>query len=108
MLDRVGGIVGLIEEAEVHRLQQSLGAATKLWPGIPDHDEGGREPAIVDRRDQGADRLSVRRIYLQGSATCGIDTVEEKAVNSLHATQAFEYPADPVLGLGRPDDLELL
>ena len=108
MLDGVGRIVGLVEEAEIHRLQERLGPLPQRRPGVAHHDQGGREPAVVHRRDQRADRLAVARRGLQGGSGAGIEPVEEEAMDALQACQRRERPLEAPPGLGRFDDLQLL
>src|SRR4051794_2300734 len=94
----------LVEEAEVHRPEQRLGTAAKVWPGISDHDQTGRQPGVVDRREEGTQRLAFVGPVPQTSAGPNVVPVEEEAVVTLQPGHRRERLVEAMTGLIGADD----
>ena len=59
----IGGVVRIVEEAEIHAIEELVGRGTEFGSGVADHHERGGEPPVVDGGEERTDRPGAGRSF---------------------------------------------
>ena len=100
----------LVVEAEVHRVVQRAGACREARHAAADDLQAGREPAVVDRREDRRQRRAGRRPGLElraGAVVVPVVVLAGRLV-ALHPLERRDRPLEPADELGAADEAEPL
>ncbi len=102
---RVGGVERVVEEAELHRLEQPLGRELQLGPVLADHHQRDGQPGVVHGREEAAHGPAAGPLA-QVLAGPRVVPVVEEPVRPLEPAHGGEHAREPLARLIMADEAE--